>query len=169
MAGKARIGLKKIEFGDVAGDGGMGTALTEFGATVSDTAVLSNDSPNVTDFNIEEQTAPFFTATVDGKLSIKWSSYNVEPAALVRVKGGTVTVDASGNNTWNKPADTPNIEVSCKVTMKDGTIIQIPRGNITAVFQWNLQKNKLAQVDLTLYALLPTKDNTPEISITTPS
>jgi len=165
---KRRIGLKKIEFGDVAIDGGMGTVLTEFGATVSDTAVLANEAPQITDFLIEEQTTPFYTASEDGKITVKWSSYNVEPASLLRVKGGTVTTDASGNSTWNAPDETPNIEVSTKITTKDGTIITIPRGKIDAVITWNLQKKKLAQVDNTLTVLKPEKDGVAQLSITTP-
>ncbi|MEZ2446125.1 hypothetical protein AB6805_30630 [Chitinophaga sp. RCC_12] len=164
---KARIGLSKIEFGDVAGDGGMGTVLAEFGATVSQTAVLANESPTVTDFPIEEQSAPFYSVSIDGKTTLAWSSYNVEPASLVLVKGGTVTTDASGT-TWNAPNETPNMEKSLKVTMKDGTVVQVPRGKIDAVFQWNFQKDKLAQVDLTYTILLPEKANTPMLSIKTP-
>lgn len=165
---KARVGLKKFEFGSVAVDGGMGTALSEFGATVSDTAILANESPTTTDFNIEQQSTPFYTVTEDGKLTIKLSSYDVEPASLVRVKGGTVTTDPSGNSTWNAPDETPIIEVSVKVTTKDGTIITVPRAKVDAVFNYNLQKKKLAQVDLTFTALMPTKSGVPQLSITTP-
>lgn len=165
---KARIGLKSIEFGDVAADGGMGTVLAEFGATVSQTALLSNEAPTVTDFPIEEQSVPFYSVSVDGKTTIAWSSYNVEPASLVLVKGGTVTSDASGT-TWNAPDETPNIEKSLKVTMKDGTIVTVPRCKVDAVFQWNFQKDKLAQVDLTFTILKPEKANTAILSIKTPA
>ncbi|MBC9913187.1 hypothetical protein [Chitinophaga varians] len=168
MAAKARIGLKKLEMGDVAADGGMGTSLAEFGATVSQTAVLQNESPNVTDFNIEEQSTPFYTASVDGKITLTWSSYNVEPSSLVLVKGGTVTTDPSGT-TWAAPTETPNIEKSIRLTTKDGTIIEIPRGKLDTVFQWNFQKDKLAQVDFTCTVLMPTKANTPHITIKTPA
>lgn len=164
---KARIGLKSIEIGDVAADGGMGTSLAPFGATVSQTAVLQNDAPTVTDFNIEEQSVPFFSAIVEGKTTITWSSYNVEPASLVIVKGGTTTTDASGT-TWNAPDEAPVIEKSIRVTMKDGTVVSVPRANISAVFQWNFQKDKLAQVDLTATILMPTKTGTPSVSIKTP-
>jgi hypothetical protein len=165
--GKARIGLKKVEFGDVATDGGMGNTLTEFGETVSSTALLANDSPTVTDFFIEEQDDPFYSSSVDGKTTLKWSSYNVEPAALVRIKGGAVSVDANEDSTWEAPDVNPNIEVSTRVTMKDGTIVEIPRGKMDAIFTWNMQKDKLAQVDLTITVLKPIKDGVSKLSIKT--
>lgn len=168
MAAKARIGLKKIEMGNVAVDGGMGTSLTEIGATVSDTAVFANEAPNVTDFNIEEQTAPFYSQSTPGKFTVQWSSYNVEPAALVQTMGGTVTTDASGNTVYTAPVDAPNIEQSVKATMKDNTVLSIPRARIDAVLQWNFQKTKLAQVDYTATALQPTKSGTGLFTITTP-
>lgn len=154
---KARIGLSKIELGPIANDGGMGTVLTEFGATVSETAVIQNEDPTVTDFPIEEQTAPFASVSVDGKTTMTWSSYNVEPASLVLVKGGTTTTDASGTR-WNAPLETPNIELSVRATMKDGTIFEIIRGKVNAKLVWNLQKTKLVQIDFTVTALQPEKD-----------
>jgi hypothetical protein len=166
---KARIGLKKVEIGDVAGDGGMGTALTEVGATVSDTCLFSTGDPNETDFSIEESTIPFHTETTPGKIVLTWSSYNVEPASLVPVMGGSVTTDASGNSVYSAPNEQTSVEKSVKCTMKDNTVLAVPRGKLFAKLQYNFQRTKLAQVDFTYTVLIPTKANTAPYTITTPA
>lgn len=68
--GKVTIGLKKLEMGDVAVDGGMGTSLTQLGATVSDTAVLTTASPSKTTLNIEEQDIAYYTTSVAGDTTL---------------------------------------------------------------------------------------------------
>lgn len=172
---KKFIGLKQLRMGPVAGDGGMGTSLTVLQATVVDTATITNEAPTTTDFPIEEQTDPFYTTSVAGKKSFVFSTYDMTPAALVRLMGGTAT-DASGNAVdpsaavrWNAPQDTPQIEQSFEITTQDNAIIRIPRGKVTVVMNLNFKKSALPQADVTVDILKPEKANLEPLSILLPS
>lgn len=160
------IGLQSLRMGPVANDGGMGTALTVLSATVVDTAVLTNEAATVTDFPIEEQDDPIYSTSVAGKRTIAWSTYNVTPAALVRVLGGTVTVDASGNDVWEAPLNTPQLYQSIELVTLDGDKVELVKVKIDAIIEWNFQKSKLAQVNITGTILKPDKEGIGPIKIT---
>lgn len=169
MAAKAEIGLKQFLMGDIAGDGGMGTSLTELGPTVTDTAILSDEAPTTTDFPVEEYDTPFYTQITPGKSTVALSIYDVEPASLVRVLGGTISVDASGNNVWEAPLETPQIEQSVRLITQKNGIIDIPRGKVSGIKQFNFRKSALFQLDITVDILKPEKDGVAPIKYTKPA
>lgn len=239
---KKSIGLESIKMGNVAADGGMGTALTQVGATVSDTASLTTEEGSTTDFKIEESDAPFFSIQSDpGKQVLAWSTYDVDLDTIARFYGGTVgaTVNSiltfgtlvggslytngtyynvpltggtgtgaratvvvlgasvtsvtktyggtgytiadslsaaaadiggtgsgftiavltvgAGVQAWDMPDTLPVVDRSVQIITKDGWIINIPRLSITSKLQWNLQKTKLAQIDISGVILKPEK------------
>ena len=163
---KAEIGLKQVLIGDVAVDGGMGTSLSTIGATVSDTASITSEQPQVTDLTIEEQDDPFYSISTPGKRTIAWSSYDVTPTALVKVLGGTASVDGSGNDVWEAPDQAPEIVVSIKILTKSDGIVELPRVKLTGIPQFNLKKTAAFQVDLTGTILLPEKTGVAPIKYT---
>jgi len=239
---KKSIGLKSIFMGSVAADGGMGTALSDVPATVSDTASITTEEGSKTDFKIEQSDAPFYSIESDpGKQVVAWSFYDVSLDTIARFFGGTVgavanailtfgtlaggslytngtyynvpltggtgtgaraTVVVSGAavtsvtktfggtgytiadslsataadlggtgsgftiavltvgtgvKAWDMPATLPAVERSVQIITKDLWTINIPRLSITAKLQWNLQKTKLAQVDISGAILDPEK------------
>ena len=163
---KAEIGLKQVLIGDPAVDGGMSTDLTEVGATVSDTFTVTAEQPQVTDLTIEEQDDPFYSITTPGKRTIAWDSYNVSPASLVKLCGGTATVDASANNVWEAPLSAPEIIVSVKALTKAGGIIEMPKVKLSATPQFNLKKTDAVKVSVTGTVLVPDKANTSPVKYT---
>lgn len=165
---KTSIGLSLLRMGAVAGDGGMGTSLTALGYTVADTAVLATEQGTTTDFKIEEQDDPVYSIQSEkGRTTLSWSCYDVDADTLVRLFGGTKT--AGPPEVWEAPPSTPEFEYSIELTPKSGGLIQIPRAKVVANFQWNLQKTKLAQIDIVATILTPTKANTGPIKITDPA
>lgn len=162
---KIGIGLASLKMGPIAGDGGMGTSLTLLGYTVADTAVLATEAGTTTDFKIEEQDDPVYSILSEkGRTTLSWSSYDVDADTLVRLFGGTKTVGPP--EVWEAPAATPEIEQSIETVMKAGGKIEIPRAKVVANFQWNLQKTKLAQIDIVATLLTPTKPATGPMKIT---
>lgn len=166
---KIQIGLKQLLMGDVAIDGGMGTALTQLGATVVDTAVLTNEAPTVTDFTIEEQDDPYYTNSVAGKRTLSWSTYDLDPASLVRICGGAASTDASGNDVWEAPLDTPQIEVSIKLIDQKNNIVEIPRAKLDVILERKFQKSGIAQANITATILKPEKANTAPYRVISPN
>lgn len=164
---KKSIGLKSIKIGAIAGDGGMGATLTQIGATVSDTAGITTAEGSTTDFKIEESDSPFYSLVSDpGKKTFAWSCYDVDPANLVKLLGGSVD---GTTGAWAMPDTIPDIEQSIEITTKDLWVIRMPRASVTGRLQWNLQKTKLAQVDMTATILVPTKANTAAATFTPPA
>lgn len=244
---KKSIGLSSIRMGNIASDGGMGSALTQIGATVSDTAALTTAEGTKTDFTIEEADVPYYSIeSAPGTKTLAWSTYDVDLDTLARfwgnavsatangistlgsltpgsgyingtyynvpltggtgsgarativVAGGVVssvtityagtgytasdplsasainlggsgsgfaqvvaTVGTSARRSWDLPDSLPPIERSIELITKDGWTILITRLSITAHMQWNLQKTKLAQLDITGTLLKPTKTGEP--------
>lgn len=94
---KKSIGLSSIRMGAIASDGGMGTALTQIGATVSDTASLTTAEGTKTDFTIEESDSPFYSIeSAPGTKTLAWSSYDVDLDTIARFWGGAVSSTANG-------------------------------------------------------------------------
>ena len=162
---KTAIGLTSIKMGNIAGDGGMGTSLALLGYTTADTATLTTEEGQTTDFKVEEQDDPVESIVSEkGKRTLNWSSYDVNVDALVKFFGGTKT--AGPPAVWNAPASEIEQEQSLELITKNGWKIEIVRAKIVAKFQWNFQKTKLAQIDITATILVPTKANTAPIKIT---
>lgn len=88
---KKLIGLASIRMGALASNGSMGTALTQVGATVSDTAAITTEEGTNTDFGIEESDSPFYSyESTPGKLVFNWSTYDVSLDTAARFFGGSV-------------------------------------------------------------------------------
>ena len=94
---KKVYGLKAITIGDIAGDGGMGTVLTEiFGETVLGTAVLESTEPTVENIPIEESALPIESlTTAEAVFTLKASTYNIAAATMKKLFGGIATVFGS--------------------------------------------------------------------------
>jgi hypothetical protein len=91
MATKS-IGLSSIRMGAIASDGGMGTALSQIGATVSDSASITTAEGTQSDFNIEESDSPFYSIeSAPGSKTLAWSTYDVDLDTMARFWGNTVS------------------------------------------------------------------------------
>ena len=169
MAKKA-IGLKTLKMGEIEADGGMSLTLTQIGATVKDTASLTTTEGTKTDFEIEEEDSPYFSIeSTPGKKVLAWSIYDVDLDTLARFWGGVVNAAAGGvGRSWDMPDSLPVIERSIEIVTKDDWTLKIPRVSLTAHLQWNLQKTKLAQVDLSGTILTPTKAGVAQVTIVEP-
>lgn len=89
---KKTFGLSAAELGTIEADGGISTAFSAVGETVSGTAQLTTEDNTTTDFNIEEADSPIETiVTQFGKIQFVWSTYKIDAATLYKFFGGTKT------------------------------------------------------------------------------
>ena len=137
MAEKRSIGLKSIKLGAVAADGGMGTSLSALGVTFRGSAILETAEGTVTPFFSEEDADPVEEVEEKGTTTLKWSLMNLDPDALAKCRGGTVTGTGDAKK-WNAPVDVPVIEQSIEIVTAFGRKIEIPRARIRARLVWNL-------------------------------
>jgi hypothetical protein len=145
--------LKSIKSGPVAGDGGMGTVLTEkFGETVLGSASFSGEDTTTTNFNIEEHDDAIESISIAGSLILNFSTHNASPAALLAAFGGTVV-----GGIWHAPASEIEIEQSIEIEMKTGLKLQITRIKLKARPNFTFAKDSIGQIDFTGTVLAPTK------------
>ncbi|WP_316851159.1 hypothetical protein [Pedobacter agri] len=169
---KSLKGYKAFRIGAIAGDGGMGTALTPLGTTVKGTTTVTTSEATTQDFNIEEQSAPFESVvTEDPQMSGTLESYDVDPDTAIKVFGGTVTSVGTGANkkkVFTPPAVYSPVEVSGEIESKNGTILAVPRMQLLPVWNLSFQDAELGKIVINWKALAPTKAATASYTISVP-
>lgn len=162
---KHTFGLAKIEYADIAGDGGAGTSFTEIGETVNGSCTITSTDPQTTDFNIEESDSPVESVvSTPAEISLATSTYNVEADQLVALFGGTKT--AGPPVVWEAPDQLPEMEKTFRLTDKKGNVILIPRAKIQSKLNISFAKDKLGQLDLAIKVLQPNKSGVKRLKIT---
>lgn len=160
-----RIGLTSIVLGPIAGNGGMGTVLTQIGDTVEGTPTYTVEDPTKVDFPTEESDTPYYsTVTKQGKESFTWQSYQFDADTLVRLFGGTKAVGPP--ETWSAPASVPEIEQSMRITWKNGGSVDYPRVKLTAKKLASFKKGEPSKLEITADILQPTLAGTPSQKFT---
>lgn len=158
------LGLDKIEVGDIEADGDVSTSFAQLGVTYRDTADLTQDDPEVTEHNSEENDEPEEVIMTKGKTSIKWSIVNAAPNTLAEVLGGNVT-GVAPDEVWEAPSTAQDIEKSIKITPKRGKVITIPRAKIQAKINYKLARTGIFLVEITANVMTPTKAGVASIII----
>jgi hypothetical protein len=161
MASVVTLGLSKIEVGAIAGDGGMATTLAPLGYTYQDTAQMQQEDGTTTDFIVEELDTPLASITQPGKLSFNFSIADPDVGTLQKIFGGTAAAD-----TWSAPDASPELELSVRITPKQGLMFEIPRAKIAAKFNGSFSKTSLFLVEVSCSVLQPVKAGVPRITVT---
>jgi hypothetical protein len=162
------LGLSKIEVGNIADDGGMGTTLEQLGYTNKDSATLTMEVPEKTEFFAEEVDDPVLVSKKAGAITIAFDIMNPSPEVLQKVMGGTISKSEGSqeNNKWEAPSTLQDIELSMKVTPKQGFVFDIPRASISANLTGNFAAGSLLLVHVEAKVLAPTKANTSKLTLT---
>lgn len=163
------IGLAKIEVGDIAADGGMGTSLEQLGYTYQDTCTMTQDDPETNEFYAEEVDDPVLSFSKGGKINIAYQLMNPSPEAMVMLMGGTASKSnpsLTENDTWNAPAVMPQVEKSVRITPTLGYVIEIPRMKITAKVDAQFQKSGMFVIQVNGIVLTPEKEGIPKLKAT---
>lgn len=149
--------LKRCLLGDVAADGGMGTALTEkFGETVINSMVFVGEAGTETTFNIEEHDDAVEAIQIPGLLRFSFATHNTRPAGLINAFGGTLS-GVAPNQIWHAPAQEVSIEQSIRAETKAGIFLEITRIKLTATPDFSFSKTRIGQINFTGILLAPTK------------
>lgn len=141
---KHNLGLISVELGEIESDGALSTSLTPVGETVIGSATMTTADPTITDFNIEESDSPIESiVTAPGKVTFAWSTYNIEPAEMVRFFGGTIEAPDSDGGVATVGVITPGTLYTTgvyeDVSFTGGTgtgftgIVTVAGGGVTSV------------------------------------
>lgn len=157
-------GLSKIEYGTPV-SGGVATSWTEIGYVDADsTANITQADSTETVFTAANADDPIDKDVTPGARTMVFSLLDSDPDKLVILFGGTVTGSGS-SKVWKAPRQAVTIEKSWKITPKKGQIITIPRGQLSAKINHDMQKTGKFVVDISVAVLLPEDGTTEPISV----
>ena len=145
-------GLKSVEFGDIATDGGVATVFAAQGLTFKDTFEIIEADADVKEFFAEETDEAVLAVSTKGKMQMKFELMNYDNTSLAYLKGGSIVSDV-----YNADRFTVNIEKSVKVTPTTGMIFTFPRCLITTKWKGKLSKGELMTLEVTITVMTPTK------------
>lgn len=158
------IGLKTVKIGAIAGDGGMGTTLAAIADTFEDSATITQEDGEKTEFFVEESDDPVASFSKKGSTKFAFTILDFTPATLASVLGGSVTGTGDAA-VWNAPADVPVIEKSIEIVSKTNIKFEIPRARIEAKIDVPLSKKQVGKVVITATVLTPTKEGVAPILV----
>lgn len=162
---KRVLGVASIKLGAIAGDGGMGTSLTQIGDTVPGSAILENAEGTTQDFFSEESDTPIESIISEaGTTTFNFSTMNLDADSLVLLFGGTKTTGPPVK--WEPPATLGTKELSIEVIDRKGNKFEFVRVSVKPKFTVNFNKTALGQVDIVGTILTPTKAATAAFTIT---
>jgi len=155
------FGVKSIKLGDIPDDGSMSITLAALGLTYQDSASLKEAEGTVTDVFAEEVDFPVESFQDLGQTMLAFSIMDLTAAGLLKLKGGTLV-----EGSWGSPRAIVDIEQSAQIITRRNVLIEIPRGKVRAVLNFDLKKKQVALVDIKMPALLPNMDGLAPVSIT---
>lgn len=159
------LGLSKIEVGDMAADGGMGTTLATLGYTYQDTCTMSQDDPETTEHYAEEVDDPVVVLSRAGKTNFNFSIMDADLNTLKALLGGEVTGTGAAQK-WEAPDKIPTIEKSVRITPEQGLKFEIPRMKLTSKINATFSKSGIMLIDVVGTVLQPTKSGTKKMAAT---
>lgn len=165
-ASKYSRGLVKIEYGAIAGDGGVATTWTQISDTVPGTAKITTGEPTVENILIEETDAPIEIITKLGVQNVLFSTRDLSADTLVAMMGGAKVAAVVGppavGETWQAPSTAPVVELSFRVTDKKGNKWITPRVSVVGTINGQFQNTgtDTSQLDVKGTVLVPAKSGT---------
>ena len=153
-------GIKSVNYGAVVATG-SGFAipasgdLTSWAMTVAGSLTLSEDESTTTEFFVEEVSTPVHSIVTDpGKLNMTWRAYDMTPALIAVMKGGT-SATGTGEDYYYGPETVAAIEMSLVVTTTNDIVFEVPRASCLARFDSGLGRESLLEMEVKATALAP--------------
>ena len=162
------IGLSKIEVGDMAADGGMGTTLAQLGYTYQDTCTMTQEDPTTTDHYAEEVDDPVVSIDRGGKTLFNFSIMNPDVEVMETLMGGVATpgIDPAAD-TWEAPDKVAVVEKSVKITPEQGLMFEIPRLRMRTKINSTFSKSGILLLEVAGTVMTPLKTGTAKLKATT--
>lgn len=152
---KIAYGIASFKVGDIDPTTGAILNPVEFkDAIYRDTMTfIQADGTTEKHYN-EMDNVPQAAITTPGEDEFKVSIMEALAANLETFLGGTVTT-VTTVNTWHKPASVTSIEKYIEVITTDGTKITIPRAHVVGKKNFELKRNKIWLIDVSITPLKP--------------
>lgn len=159
--GSIMMGLKKVESGDLASDGGRATIWQSLGYTNQDSCSLDQDDPTTTEIYAEEVDDPIYQSKKAGNRTITFEVHNPEFSTLVKLCGGKINSEGE----YEAEGSLPDIEQSLRLELTTGQVIIYPRVSIAAKFAGTIGKSENLKLTVNGTILQPLKEGEPAMVI----
>lgn len=170
-AEKYAYGIKSVKFGTPTGTDSMPGTLNAWAQTVAGSLTLSEDEAQTKDFNVEEATTPVKTIVTDvGAVTITWRAYDLSPALLAVVKGGTASTGAApAEHTYGGPVSVAAKDLALQITTTNGVVFNVYNAAVLARFDGGIGRENLLEVEVRASAQDPGDGSSPyQISFPNP-
>lgn len=134
------------------------TGYTSFGLTYEDTAKMSQEDGESTEFYAEEEDDPIEEITKAGKIGFNWSIMNPTLDVLKRVFGGEIA-----SNVYAYPDASASIEESIIIKPRKGLCFLIPRAKLKAKLNGDFSKKGLMLLEMTATVMKPNTEGLKKI------
>lgn len=152
---KYAYALSSFKFGDInQTTGAMENEVELIEAVYRDSLNTTEEEGTATEHYSEMDSTPKVSFQEVGKETITVQIMETQAAMLQRFLGGTVTT-LDGSDAWSKPSVSTDIEKFIDITTLDGTRIRYPRAKVTGRKNFQMARNKIWLIDVTIVPLTP--------------
>jgi hypothetical protein len=157
MAEMRALGLTSLKMGTCGANGTQGTTLTQIGAIVEGTAILSSDAPDQFEDRVEGYMNPVMVVALNlGKTQIAFSIKDTNSSNLLKFFGGSTAASK-----WTAATTPAIITQSLEIVTKpnklslNGQKFEFPA--VQVISKWNapFKKDGPAQLDIVCTVLSP--------------
>lgn len=158
-------GIASVKFGTPTGTASMPGTLNAWAQTVAGSMTLSEDEATLKDFKVEETTTPIKTVVTDsGGLTAKWRGYDLTPALVAVVKGGTAGTGGTGATAYVSyagPVQVVAVDLALEITTVDDVVFEIYNCAVVARFDGSISRENLLEIEVTASAQDPGDGGSP--------
>jgi hypothetical protein len=149
---KYAYGIASVKYGTPTGTASM-PSVTSWAQTVQGSLVLSEAESTTKDFYVEETSSPVVSLVTEaGALTITWRAYDLTPALLVIMKGGTAGVQGSGSSqmqSYAGPVTIDSLNLALEITTTSGVVFSIYNAACLCRFDSSISREQLLEVEVT--------------------
>lgn len=147
--------ITSVKFGTPTNLATMPETLTAWSPTVEGSCTVVESDPQTKEIKSEESVAPEYEIKIEeGSLEIKWKSFDMTPANLAIVKGGTSTATK-----YTAPGTLTLINLALQINAKDAdgnnVKFNVFKASIKAKIDGVLTRTDVLQVSVSAKALAP--------------
>lgn len=152
---KYSYGLTSFKMGDIAAaDGSLENEVELIKGIYKSTMTYDEAEGTTTDHYVEGVTDPVVSIDEGGKTTIDFTFIDLAAEQKERFMGGTVTkVDLK--DTWSKPLTAPSIFRYIKYTLKDGTVVELPKVKVVGRLTGKIGAIEISAMAVKLTVLTP--------------
>lgn len=158
-------GLTRVEFADLAPDGGPGTVFQALGYTWRDEEiVLLEEDPEVTDLFSHELDDSLDRQVTGGAKELTFNVVDPNLQTYVKVFGGSIT-GSGASAVYSMPSKKYVAYKTVRIVPEKGDVYTINRAQVVGTLDANFSRGDVVTVAISAAVLIPTKAGVPSITV----